>query len=234
MLKFIFHLLGALQFGYGCYYDYMYVVIPSTSTVAPPFGGKLKYLTYLDAMIQTLYFTLACLNDIVGSNEKSPSEKPLIRRVKDIVFSALAFPVSLFVGVSFWALYAVDRELILPRALDAYFPTWLNHVMHTNIVIFILIDLITSFRMYPAKKFGMSILTAFMLCYVVWIHVIYGKTGMWVYPVLSVMNWPMRIAFYIVSLGLVFSFYSLGERLNRAVWSKEVEKTVKSGKKKAK
>lgn len=184
-------------------------------------------------MIQTLYFTLACLNDLFGSNEKSPSEKPLIRRVKDLVFSSLAFPVSLFVGVTFWALYAVDRELILPKALDAYFPTWLNHIMHTNIVIFILADLVTSFRMYPTKKFGMSILTTFMLCYVVWIHVIYANTGMWVYPVLNVMNWPMRIAFYIVSLGLVFSFYSLGEGLNRAVWSKEVEKTVKSGKKKA-
>lgn len=56
MSKFIFHLLGALQFGYGCYYDYMFVVIPSTSNVAPPFGGKLKYLTYLNAVsIKTSY-----------------------------------------------------------------------------------------------------------------------------------------------------------------------------------
>lgn len=185
-------------------------------------------------MIQTLYFTLACINDVIGSNGQSPSEKPLVRRVKDTIFSALAFPVAMFVGASFWALYAVDRELILPRALDAYFPTWLNHVMHTNIVLFILADLVTSFRMYPSKKFGMSILISFMLSYVVWVQVIYGKTGMWVYPVLNVLNWPLRIVFYIVCLGLVSSFYSLGEKLNRAVWSKEVEKTVKSGKKKAK
>ncbi|KOB72587.1 Uncharacterized protein OBRU01_12018, partial [Operophtera brumata] len=234
MHKLLFHLLGAIQFAYGCYYDCTYVIIPSTSSVVPSFGGKLKYLTFINAMIQTAYFTLAALNDLIGSNEPSPRDKPLIRRVKDLVFSSLAFPVSIFVGVTFWALYAVDRELILPRSLDDYFPTWLNHVMHTNIVLFILIELATSFRMYPLRKFGLSILCTFMLCYVVWVHVIWFRTGMWVYPVLKVFNWPLRIAFYGFSLSFVCTFYSLGERLNAAIWSKEVEETVKSGKKKAK
>lgn len=184
-------------------------------------------------MIQTVYFTIALLNDLIGNNEPTPSEKPLIRRIKDTVFTSLAFPVSMFVGVSFWSIYALDRELILPRALDAYFPTWLNHVMHSNIVVFILIELLTSFRMYPKKKLGLSILCTFMLSYVVWVHIIFAKTGLWVYPILNVLSWPLRIAFYVFSLGLVCSFYSFGERLNRAVWSKEIDQTVKSGKKKA-
>lgn len=259
MLKLLFHLFGAIQFAYGCYYDYTYVIVPSTSRVVPSFGGKLKYLTFINAvsyhridarkmptcvqiykrnyfsqMIQTAYFTVAVLNDLTGSNEPSPTEKPLIRRLKDSVFSALAFPVAVFVGVTFWALYAVDRELILPRSLDAYFPTWLNHVMHTNIVIFILIELATSFRMYPSRNFGLSILCTFMLCYVVWMHVIWFETGMWVYPVLNVFNWPLRILFYVFNLIFVCTFYSVGERLNSAIWSKEIEETVKSGKKKAK
>lgn len=177
---------------------------------------------------------MAACNDLFGSNEPTPTEKPLIRRIKDAIFSSLAFPVSMFVGVSFWALYAVDRELILPKAIDAYFPTWLNHVMHTNVVIFILIELATSFRMYPKRKLGISILCTFMLCYLIWVHVIWFKTEMWVYPVLQVLSWPLRIVFFVFNLIFVCSFYSLGEKVNSAIWSKEVEKTVKSGKKKAK
>ncbi|XP_026726359.1 androgen-induced gene 1 protein-like [Trichoplusia ni] len=234
MWRTLFHLFSAIQFFYGCYYDYRYVNIPVTSSAVTPFGGKFKYLTYWDAMIQTAYFTLALLNDLFGNNEPSPSEKPLIRKIKDTVFSSLAFPLAIFVGVSFWGIYAVDRELILPRSMDPYFPLWLNHVMHTNIVVFILIDLLTSFRMYPKRKAGLSILSSFMIGYLVWIHVIYFNTGSWVYPILNVLNWPLRICFYIFCLVLSCCTYTLGETINKAVWSSEVEKTVRSGKKKAK
>lgn len=230
MLKVAFHLFSAIQFFTGCYYDYNYVNIPSTT----PYGGKFKYLTYLDALIQTAYFILALLNDVFGTNEPSPSYKPAIRRVKDTVFSALAFPLAVFVAVTFWGIYAVDRELILPRNIDPVFPLWLNHVMHTNILVFILIELLTSFRMYPSRKLGLSILTFFMLSYLLWIHIIYFKTGSWVYPVLNVLNWPLRVFFYVFCLGLTYFAYNVGEKVNKIVWSTEVEKTVRSGKKKAK
>ncbi|CAH2215953.1 jg18168, partial [Pararge aegeria aegeria] len=64
MLRVLFHLLGAIQFSYGCYYDYTYVQIPSTSTTVTTFGGKFKYLTYLNAMLLTVYFTVAVINDL--------------------------------------------------------------------------------------------------------------------------------------------------------------------------
>ncbi|XP_053610712.1 androgen-induced gene 1 protein-like [Plodia interpunctella] len=234
MIKIIlFHLLGALQFGYGCYYDAMYVHIPSTSRSVTPFGGKLKYLTYLNALVQTAYFSVSLLNDLIGTNETSPSQKPLTRRIKDVMFSSLAFPLSIFVGTTFWGIYAVDRELILPRSIDQYFPGWLNHVMHTNIVVFSLIELITSFRMYPTRNTALSLLCSFMLCYVIWIHVIYFHTGVWVYPILNVLNWPLRLAFYVFSLALVCGLFLTGEKLNTLIWSNEVEKTVKGSKKKS-
>lgn len=234
MIKLLFHLFGAIQFCYGCYYDHAYVRVPLASSNVTSFGGKLKYLTHLDAMIQTAYFTVALLNDLFGNNEPTPSEKPLIRRIKDTMFSALAFPVALFVGITFWGIYAVDRELILPKSFDPYFPLWLNHVLHTNIMVFILLEALTSFRMYPTRKKGLSILGTFMLFYMFWIHFIYFKTGSWVYPILNVLNWPLRVVFYLFSFGMVCSLYTVGERLNRAIWSKEVEQTVRSSKKKAK
>jgi FAR-17a/AIG1-like protein. len=73
-----------------------------------------------------------------------------------------------FVGVTFWALMAVDRELVFPKALDPFFPSWLNHVMHTNIMIFTLLEMVTSFHIYPKRSKGLIGLMVFMAIYLGW------------------------------------------------------------------
>lgn len=75
-------------------------------------------------IIQAIYFTLALINDFVGSNELEPKHQlPAIRRLKDYILATFAFPLALTVGITFWTLMAIDRELILPKAFDAFFPT---------------------------------------------------------------------------------------------------------------
>lgn len=138
------------------------------------------------------------------------------------LLACLAFPISMFVGLTFWALYAVDRELVFPRVLDDYFPTWLNHVMHTNIMLLILIELFTSCRRYPSRKVGFTVLFSFMLVYLIWIHIIHAYSGFWVYPVLEVLNFPLRLVFFLSLLGLSIALYVLGEKLNHLFWSKEL------------
>lgn len=69
-----------------------------------------------------MYFTICLLNDFIGTNEVAPKRMPLIRKVKDYTLAAFAFPVALNVGVTFWTLMAIDRELVFPKALDAVFP----------------------------------------------------------------------------------------------------------------
>lgn len=74
-------------------------------------------------ILQAVYYTLALVNDLVGTNEVAPTgQLPVIRRIKDYLFSALAFPVAMNVGVTFWSLMAIDRELVFPKAFDAFFP----------------------------------------------------------------------------------------------------------------
>ena len=98
-------------------------------------------------LVQAIYFTLALLNDIFGSYEVMQKKKqPFIRKIKDYLFSSLALPVALNVGITFWSLFWINRELVFPKALDEFFPSWLNHIMHTNIIVFILLELFTSFR----------------------------------------------------------------------------------------
>jgi hypothetical protein len=75
-------------------------------------------------IIQAVYFIIALLNDFVGTNEVLLSKAPKIRKLKDYFFAAFAFPVAFNVGVTFWGLYAVNRELVFPKAIDAFFPKY--------------------------------------------------------------------------------------------------------------
>ncbi|KAJ6649992.1 Androgen-induced gene 1 protein [Pseudolycoriella hygida] len=173
-------------------------------------------------IIQASYFTICLLNDLFGTNEILPRKSSSLRQFKDYLFGAFAWPLALNVGVSFWTLMAIDRELVLPKALDPYFPTWLNHVMHTNIVIFIVMEIFTTFRQYPSRKSALTGLGIFMLAYLVWIHIIRHYAGVWVYPILNVLQFGQRIVFFIVILLFCIGLYFIGEFLNNKIWADEL------------
>lgn len=96
--------------------------------------------------------------------------------------------------------------------------------MHTNIVIFILIEMFATYNSYPARKKGVTLLITFMAVYLVWMHVVYYKTGVWVYPIFEVLNLPLRLCFFIGSLLLATSLYISGEKLNKSIWGNPLQK----------
>lgn len=125
-LRFLVHLLAAAQFSYGIYFHYFRVHWPTDlldeDELKARWGGKFKYLTFLDVILQAIYHSLALLNDLFGDNNVSGDSKSMLRSVRDYVFAAFAFPVAHNVCLSFWVIYVWDRELIFPSALDAIFP----------------------------------------------------------------------------------------------------------------
>jgi hypothetical protein len=177
-----------------------------------------------------VYYVIALLNDLIGSNEPAIKDRPAIRRIRDYVFGSLAFPLVFDVGGMFWLLYAIDRELVLPKAVDVFFPSWHNHILHTNIMIFIVLEMIFTYHKYPCRKSALAGLGTLMLAYLTWVHVIYFNAGAWVYPVLAVLNWPQRIGFYVFTCSVPFIFYFLGEFLNGQIWSKKRVGEVAKGK----
>lgn len=73
-----------------------------------------------------------------------------------------------FVSTMFWGLYFLDRNLIMPKYLDVYFPSWLNHTMHTFVSVFACLEMITAYRPYPSRVHGLGIHLGFQLIYLVW------------------------------------------------------------------
>lgn len=98
----------------------------------------------------------------------------------------------------------------------------MNHVMHTNIMIFISIEMLTSFRAYPSRSLCVGSLGVFSVAYLVWIHIVKHNSGVWVYPVLEVLNLPLRLVFFAMSLVILQVLYFAGEALNKVVWRKEL------------
>lgn len=107
------------------------------------------------------------------------------------------------------------------------FFSWLNHVLHTNVAVFILLELFVTFRKYPVRGKAVKSLFLFNVCYVIWILIIKNVSGKWVYPVLDILNLPQRIGF-ITFMGVFgVSFYFVGELLNNLVWSNELKGSTK-------
>uniref|UniRef100_A0A1B6DLQ4 Uncharacterized protein n=1 Tax=Clastoptera arizonana TaxID=38151 RepID=A0A1B6DLQ4_9HEMI len=214
----VLHVIGAVQFSFSVVYDFSYVVVPKDEfPLMSAFSGKFKFLTFWNAIVLSVYFIICCIIDLFVKTNKD-DDPSLIVRIKDYMLPALAFPIAMFVGITFWGLYAIDRNLVLPVALDKYFPTWLNHIMHTNIMIFVILELILTYRKYPLRRDGLFGLMLYQIIYIVWMHIVYLQSGMWVYNVFNVLNLPQRIAFLMFSIGLGCVFYFVGEKLNYMVW----------------
>ncbi|XP_011155289.2 androgen-induced gene 1 protein isoform X2 [Harpegnathos saltator] len=217
-----FHVITFLQYAFAVYYDYTFTIVPQNVTkVHGAFGGKFKFLTFWDAILQAVFFLICVLNDCFGTNAVNPKKPPFIRKLKDYFHVSLGFPIAMFVGVIFWGLMFIDRELVLPKVLDPYFPRWLNHLMHTMIIVTTVLEMIVAPRQYPKRSRNLGILTGFMLMYLVWIHVIYFKSGIWVYPVMEVLTLPLRIVFIAMLLVVCMVLYFVGEALDNYLWGKK-------------
>ena len=75
-------------------------------------------------------FALFGIDDIleIVGNPKGDARRA-VGILKDFVFSTIGFPVGVFVSVSFWGLYAIDRDLVFPDELDQFFPPITNHMV---------------------------------------------------------------------------------------------------------
>ncbi|XP_033341583.2 androgen-induced gene 1 protein isoform X3 [Megalopta genalis] len=228
-LLIVFHTISTVQFSFAVYYGFFELHVPvEVSKMFSGYAGKWKFLTFWGAILQALFFFVCMLNDWFGTNAVNPKKPPLIRKFKDFLYASLAFPIAMFVSLTFWGLMSIDRELVFPKAVDPYFPWWLNHLMHTMVLVSTLIEMILSPKQYPRRLFGLSTVSIFGSLYLLWVHVIHYKSGVWVYPLLPLMSVPVRVLFLVSMVVFSGMLYILGEALDNFVWGNEHNKQQKS------
>lgn len=180
-------------------------------------GGRSKYLTLLNLLLQAIFFGVACLDDVL-KRVIGRKDIKFVTSFRDLLFTTMAFPISTFVFLVFWTLFHYDRSLVYPKGLDDFFPAWVNHAMHTSIFPFSLFETILRPHNYPSKKLGLTLLGAFNFAYIIRILWRYVQTGNWVYPVFDSLSPLGIIIFFSAAYILVAGIYLFGEKINHWKW----------------
>ncbi|XP_018008773.1 androgen-induced gene 1 protein [Hyalella azteca] len=100
----LFHVVVTAGFALSVYWDYFMLQMPIGSKfreVTLGLGNRCKYLTHIDMLLQLSYFSLALLNDIVGTDHRQSNKQGSLQRFRDWLFTTLVFPVGSFVAVVF-------------------------------------------------------------------------------------------------------------------------------------
>ncbi|XP_073483524.1 androgen-induced gene 1 protein isoform X1 [Aquarana catesbeiana] len=199
------------------------------------YGGSWKFLTFIDLVIQAVFFGICVLSDLsyllTKGSDSLEQERQLkkLRFLRDWMLAVLAFPVGVFVVTMFWTLYIYDRELVYPKLLDNFIPPWLNHGMHTTVLPFILIEMRTAHHQYPRRSCGLVTVSCFAISYILWVCWVHHVTGIWVYPLLEHITSVAKIFFFFIVTVIINIYYILGEKLNSYIW--DLEKSIEAGEK---
>lgn len=182
------------------------------------FGGRLKFLTYIDTNLQAIYFTICALNVIIKfvTGKKSSA----VERFCNGMYTSIIFPIGAIVSILFWGVYAVDRNLIYPKVIELAIPSYQNHLVHTLPLFGALLDSAVTHHHYNKSFFkGVLGTVLFMLAYLIWIFIVAHVGGFWVYPVLQVLS-PLKRGYFIVGSGVLGAIlYKSGEVINKLFWT---------------
>ncbi|KAJ8729675.1 hypothetical protein PYW08_001256 [Mythimna loreyi] len=211
----LFHLSVISLYSFAFWYDQKYVEVPYPTPEFEhvPFKARAIFFTFWTLVLQNVYFIVSLMNDFFGTNAVT-RKPPLIRQIKDVLFS-VTICMALYVVIVFWVFYMFAKSAIFPEFAEKVIPVWLNHIMHTLILPFILIELIVTNRNYPLKKTGLSVAVILAAIYTGYIHIVYFKYGIWPYPFLHVISWTTKTLYFIGSTILGIVLYSLGEKLHK-------------------
>ncbi|CAK1593577.1 unnamed protein product [Parnassius mnemosyne] len=177
------------------------------------------YITGWNFAFQTIFLTLSLVHDILEwLNKHEYSLASRLRYWRDVIFSGLVVPFTLFVSSMFWCVYAVDRELVFPKAYDDVVPWWFNHCVHTNISVVVLIETLLQARRRPRDfKREITFVIVIDILYAIVYYSIYFFTHRWLYRVFGVMTWWQVCLYQLLIWLSSFVFYFIQFPINRLI-----------------
>jgi hypothetical protein len=224
ILKFIFYLLVFSIFLHGLVEDWTRYLNDDVFKVLGTkehhmFGGRSKYLTFLDMNLQFFYFFLMTIQ---AFNECCSFKMSLLKKFCNFLYVSLCFPLGVFVFFSFWSIYLIDRELVWASAVDRLIPQYQNHIMHTLPFFGVLID-----NLLSRKNYGDSLVKGYiplllaMIGYTCWVLIIKNVTNTWAYPVLDILTNSQIVMFFIALKIFLSVLFVSGKKLNSFLWKNE-------------
>lgn len=195
------HTLFFAIFAATLYYNIASIFIDG---VTNSYGGRFKFLTFINILLSVLYYGLALLNDLAPAQLLFARKKDVVKqdvsllKCRDFMFGSLTFPLSFLVTFIFWGVMAVDPELMLPTNMRAKIPVhgFYNHCAHSAPILCSVLEMfIVNHPHFPSKTRGFLFFTAFCVAYISWILWIAFRADIWVYPVLKVLSWSGRAVF---------------------------------------
>ncbi|XP_060531409.1 androgen-dependent TFPI-regulating protein-like isoform X2 [Cylas formicarius] len=111
---------------------------------------------------------------------------------------------------NFGMLFFTSWNMVLPSVLDKYVPDWLNHCLHTNIIIFLTIEVLLVNQFIPSYKSSLLGLTVLTLIYDTIFFATYFLRGRWIYGIFHFLSWPERIFFMLFNYLIVLMTMRIG------------------------
>ncbi|XP_064487469.1 androgen-induced gene 1 protein-like [Ornithodoros turicata] len=212
----LFHLFAFMLYAFCIYYFKFHLDIPQRSASQRRFG-RYKFLTHWNLALQTVVFFVCCVIDFLGVSSSSR-----LTRIRDHVILSISVPVCMFVTTFFWSLYYIDPNFMFPPVLSLYYPSWLNHMVHTVPLVLIVIEIWLYRHQQPSREAGVTSLMCFSAVYVLWMQYLGIVYNIWVYSVLEILSFGEYVLFIAFSGCVVHVFYIFGEKLNLTLWHRDV------------
>lgn len=184
----------------------------------------LRFLTTWNFVGQLVYVIMELILLLLPSTKTTKK----IEKLSWVHFVSLICPSTLFIMGLFWSLFNIDRELIFPQMCDILLPSYLNHSMHTSILVLLIVETFTSTRDYlPKISVVRKVNFYYMLMYCFTLNFTFLWDGAWIYPFIALMSWNQRYLLYAATFAscqvcAYLGYFVLGFRCKNV--SEKVEK----------
>lgn len=211
---FIFHYLCFLVHLIGVTYHLSEINLEAHKT----YGGRFKFLTFINMVLQLVYFNMATVTELHEVVRKRKSE--IFASLCDYTFACFVFPIGTTVSVLFWGLYAADPYSCQTPEEAQQIPSWLNHYMHTFPLVTIL-ELCLIRHKYPSRKKGVLSVLGFAVAYTAWVLWVAFAADIWVYPFLKKLDSLFIAAFFASAFAVSLFIYFVGEWVAVRKWGQD-------------
>ncbi|XP_050520471.1 androgen-dependent TFPI-regulating protein-like isoform X3 [Daktulosphaira vitifoliae] len=192
---------------------------------------RFRYLTNWNLTMQLLFFLKCLINDamiiLYGPNWLGIGNK--FKMVMSAFFASIILPSAIYISISFWILFAINREYLYPRIIDEVIPFWHNHGMHTFILPIALVELFTTKHSFLSPITLVKILYSYLLLYLVVVFETYVETGRWLYPLFSKFSAPISVAILLTMLFFYTISIYVGILIHKLYWgSDKIENKIRN------